>query len=143
MADNDDRDQSADQFLRLIQECRRGNFNIYIGMSEGVGKCYRMLQEVHALLSNSIDVKTGFTETKNRAETQALTKGLLVIPRRKLFHKGSVLEEMDVQAVINAHSELALMNERAHTNVSDSKNEKVRRFTYYLPHLIKINPSPF
>ena len=119
-----DRDQSAEQFLRLIQESRRGKFKIYIGMSAGVGKSYRMLQEAHALLRNGIDVKIGFIETHNRAETQALTQGLPAISRRKLFYKGRELEEMDVQAVINAHPELAIVDELAHTNIPGSKNEK-------------------
>ncbi len=121
---SNDRDQSADQFLRLIQQSRRGKFKIYIGMSAGVGKSYRMLQEAHALLKSGIDVKIGFIETHNRAETQALTEGLPAIPRRKLFYKGRELEEMDVQTVINTHPELAIVDELAHTNIPGSKNEK-------------------
>ncbi len=120
----DDRHQSADHFLRLIQESRRGKFKIYIGMSAGVGKSYRMLQEAHALLKSGIDVKIGFIETHNRAETQALTEGLPAIPRRKLFYKGRELEEMDVQLIINTHPELAIVDELAHTNIPGSKNEK-------------------
>ena len=120
----DDRDQSADQFLRLIQESRRGKFKIYIGMSAGVGKSYRMLQEAHALLRSGIDVKIGFIETHNRAETQALIEGLPIIPRRKLFYKGRELEEMDVQAIVNTHPELAIVDELAHTNIPGSTNEK-------------------
>lgn len=120
----DDRDQSADQFLRLIQESRRGKFKIYIGMSAGVGKSYRMLQEAHALLQSGIDVKIGFIETHNRAETHALIEGLPIILRRKLFYKGRELEEMDVQAIINQHPELAIVDELAHTNIPGSKNEK-------------------
>ncbi len=119
-----DRDQSANQFLKLIQESRRGKFKVYIGMSAGVGKSYRMLQEAHALLRSGIDVKIGFIETHNRAETQALTEGLPQIPRRKLFYKGRELEEMDVQTVINTHPELAIVDELAHTNIPGSKNEK-------------------
>ncbi|QMW00339.1 sensor protein KdpD [Spirosoma foliorum] len=120
----DERDQSADQFLRLIQESRRGKFKIYIGMSAGVGKSYRMLQEAHALLRSGIDVKIGFIETHNRAETHALIDGLPIIPRRKLFYKGRELEEMDVQSIINQHPELAIVDELAHTNIPGSKNEK-------------------
>ena len=120
----DDRDQSADQFLRLIQESRRGKFKIYIGMSAGVGKSYRMLQEAHALLRSGIDVKIGFIETHNRVETHALIEGLPIIPRRKLFYKGRELEEMDVQAIINTHPELAIVDELAHTNIPGSTNEK-------------------
>ncbi len=121
---SDERDQSAEQFLRLIQESRRGKFKIYIGMSAGVGKSYRMLQEAHALLRSGIDVKIGFIETHNRAETHALLDGLPAIPRRKLFYKGRELEEMDVQTVINMHPELAIVDELAHTNIPGSKNEK-------------------
>ncbi|GAB4012633.1 two-component system sensory protein [Spirosoma migulaei] len=120
----DDRDQSADHFLRLIKESRRGKFKIYIGMSAGVGKSYRMLQEAHALLKSGIDVKIGFIETHNRAETHALIDGLPIIPRRTLFYKGRELAEMDVQAVINIHPELAIVDELAHTNIPGSKNEK-------------------
>ena len=120
----DDRDLSANQFLRLIQESRRGKFKVYIGMSAGVGKSYRMLQEAHALLKGGIDVKIGFIETHNRAETAALLDGLPIIQRRKLFYKGRELDEMDVQAVINAHPELVIVDELAHTNIPGSKNEK-------------------
>ncbi|WP_080054251.1 sensor protein KdpD [Spirosoma aerolatum] len=120
----DERDQSAEQFLRLIQESRRGKFKIYIGMSAGVGKSYRMLQEAHALLRSGIDVKIGFIETHNRVETHALIEGLPIIPRRKLFYKGRELEEMDVQTVINTHPEIAIVDELAHTNIPGSKNEK-------------------
>ena len=120
----DNRDQSAEQFLRLIQESRRGKFKIYIGMSAGVGKSYRMLQEAHTLLRSGIDVKIGFIETHNRAETHALLDGLPIIARRKLFYKGRELEEMDLQTIINQHPELAIVDELAHTNIPGSKNEK-------------------
>lgn len=119
-----DRDQSAEQFLRLIQQSRRGKFKIYIGMSAGVGKSYRMLQEAHALLRNGIDVQIGFIETHNRAETLALVDGLPIIARRKLFYRGRELEEMDVQAILNTHPELVIVDELAHTNIPGSKNEK-------------------
>jgi two-component system sensor histidine kinase KdpD len=58
-----EKDKAAQQFLDLIKKSRRGKFKIYIGMSAGVGKTYRMLQEVRALLRNGIDVKIGFIET--------------------------------------------------------------------------------
>jgi len=117
-------DQNADRFLDLIRESRRGKFKVYIGMSAGVGKSYRMLQEAHALLRSGIDVKIGFIETHNRVETHALVAGLPIIPRRKLFYKGRELEEMDVQAILNSHPELVIVDELAHTNIPGSKNEK-------------------
>jgi two-component system sensor histidine kinase KdpD len=112
------------QFMELIRKSRRGKFKVYIGMSAGVGKTYRMLQEVQTLLRNGVDVKIGYIETHGRKETHYLLEGLPVIPRRKLFYKGKELEELDVQAVINLHPEIVIIDELAHTNIEGSKNEK-------------------
>ncbi|MEI6412307.1 MAG: sensor protein KdpD [Bacteroidota bacterium] len=103
---------------------RRGKLKIYIGMSAGVGKTYRMLQEAQTLLKNGVDVKIGLVETHNRAETAALLEGLPLIPRRKLFYKGKSLEELDVQTIIQLHPDVVLVDELAHTNIEGSKNEK-------------------
>jgi len=116
--------KSAQEFLDLIKKSRRGKFKIYIGMSAGVGKSYRMLQEAHSLLKNGIDVKIGYIETHNRAETVAMLEGLPVIPRRKLFYKGKELEELDVLAIIALRPEVVIIDELAHTNIEGSKNEK-------------------
>ncbi|MCA0428030.1 MAG: sensor protein KdpD [Bacteroidetes bacterium] len=119
-----DKDKTVQHFLDLIKKSRRGKFKVYIGMSAGVGKTYRMLQEARTLLRNGIDVKIGFIETHNRKETHELLDGLPVVPRRKLFYKGKELEEMDVQAVINLRPEVVIVDELAHTNIEGSKNEK-------------------
>jgi two-component system sensor histidine kinase KdpD len=116
--------KSAEEFLNLIKKSRRGKLKIYIGMSAGVGKTYRMLQEAHTLLKNGIDVKIGFIETHNREETHALIDGLPIIPLRKLFYKGKELEEMDLQAIINLRPEVVIVDELAHSNIEGSKNEK-------------------
>lgn len=119
-----DERKSAEHFLELIQKSRRGKFKLYIGMSAGVGKTYRMLQEAHTLLRNGIDVKIGYIETHKRPETHALLEGLPLIPRRKLFYKGKELEELDLQAIINLRPEVVIIDELAHTNIEGSKNEK-------------------
>src|SRR5450631_1289306 len=117
-------ENNTSEFIALIRKSRRGKFKIYIGMSAGVGKTYRMLQESQTLLRNGIDVKIGYIETHGRDETHALLEGLPVLPRRKLFYKGKELEELDVQAVINLHPEVVIVDELAHTNIEGSKNEK-------------------
>jgi len=119
-----EKDQTVQYFLDLIKKSKQGKFKIYMGMSAGVGKSFRMLQEAHSLLRNGIDVKIGFIETHNRKETLELLAGLPIIPRRKLFYKGKELEEMDVQAIINARPEVVIVDELAHTNIEGSKNEK-------------------
>ncbi|HLY71648.1 MAG TPA: sensor histidine kinase KdpD, partial [Puia sp.] len=96
-----DKEENVQHFLELIRQSRRGKFKIYIGMSAGVGKTFRMLQEAQTLLRNGVDVKIGYIETHNRKETHDLLDGLPVIPRRKLFYKGKELDEMDMQAILN------------------------------------------
>lgn len=120
---NEDR-KSAEYFLNLIKQSKRGKFKLYIGMIAGVGKTYRMLQEAHILLEGGVDIKIGYIETHNRRETVALLKDIPVIQRRKIFYKGKELDELDVQAVINLHPEAVIIDELAHSNIEGSKNEK-------------------
>lgn len=124
MTEEENKEQNVEHFLDLIRKSRRGKFKVYIGMSAGVGKTYRMLQEAHSLLKNGIDIKIGFIEPHTRPETIALVEGLPIVPRRKLFYKGKELEEMDVQAILNLHPEVVIVDELAHSNIEGSKNEK-------------------
>jgi len=114
----------ANKWLEKIQQPRKGKLKIYIGMSAGVGKSYRMLQEAHNLLRNGVDVKIGYVETHSRKETEALTEGLTIVPRRKVFYKGKQLDELDVQAILLLNPQIVIVDELAHTNIPGSKNEK-------------------
>jgi two-component system sensor histidine kinase KdpD len=118
------KDNSVKNFIELVKKSRRGKLKIYIGMSAGVGKTYRMLQEAHALQRNGIGIQVGYIETHNRSETHALVEGLPVIARRTTFYKGKELEEMDLQAILNRHPEVVIVDELAHTNIEGSKNSK-------------------
>ncbi|HEV8270748.1 MAG TPA: sensor protein KdpD [Chitinophagaceae bacterium] len=110
--------------MELNQKASRGKLKIYIGMSAGVGKSYRMLQEAHSLLRSGVNIKIGYIETHRRKETEELVEGLPVIPRRKVFYKGKELDELDVQAVLLLHPDVVIVDELAHTNIPGSKNEK-------------------
>lgn len=117
-------ERSVQHFLNLIRRSRRGKFKIYIGMIAGVGKSYRMLQEVRQLIENGVDARIGYIETHGRTETDKAAEGLPVIPRRKIFYKGKELEEMDLDAILRERPEIVVVDELAHTNVEGSKNEK-------------------
>jgi len=119
-----EKDDSVKHFLELIQKSRRGKLKIYIGMSAGVGKTYRMLQEAHALLRNGIDVCIGYVETHKRAETEALVAGLPLIAMKNIFYRGKEIKEMDLQGILNRHPQIVVVDELAHSNVEGSKNGK-------------------
>lgn len=117
---------TPEEWLQRVQQAEnnKGKLKVYIGMSAGVGKSYRMLQEAHQLLKSGVDVRIGYIETHGRLETAALVEGLPAIPRREVFYKGKKLEELDVQAILLTRPDIVLIDELAHTNIPGSKNEK-------------------
>jgi two-component system sensor histidine kinase KdpD len=124
MSEQEEKDRNAERFLSMVSRSEKGKLKIYIGMSAGVGKTFRMLQEAHRLLANNTDVKIGLIETHNRKETHDLIAGLPLIPRREVFYKGKRLEELDVQSILLQHPQVVVVDELAHTNIPGSKNEK-------------------
>jgi len=97
-----------------------GHFRIYLGAAPGVGKTYAMLSEGHRRRGRGTDVVAGFVESYGRPSTEALVKGLEVIPRRTVDYRGTRQEEMDLDAVLRRRPEVALIDELAHTNVPGS-----------------------
>jgi two-component system sensor histidine kinase KdpD len=113
----------------LLEAARReqngaGRLKIFVGAAPGVGKTYEMLQSAHARQKAGVDVVIGVIETHGRAETEALVRGLEVIPRKRIEYKDQILEEMDLDAVIARAPQLALVDELAHTNVTGSRHPK-------------------
>lgn len=118
------RDHSAERFLRLVQQKRRGRLKVYLGLAAGVGKTYRMLQEAHELRQHGVDVVLGYLETHGRRETVAQLRDLPQVPRKTLFYKGRALEEMDVAAIVQRRPAVVVVDELAHSNVPGSQHEK-------------------
>ena len=102
-----------------------GKFRIYLGAAAGVGKTIAMLEEGKRRHDRGRDVVVGFVETHNRAHTAEAIHDLEVVPRKKFEYRGSIFEEMDVDAILARHPDVALIDEIAHTNVPGSgRNEK-------------------
>ncbi|MBV8576632.1 MAG: sensor histidine kinase KdpD, partial [Acetobacteraceae bacterium] len=90
----------------------------------GVGKTYEMLATAQAKRREGVDVVVGAVETHGRPETEALLAGLEVITRKRIDYKGRTLEEMDLDAILARHPQLALVDELAHTNAPGSRHPK-------------------
>jgi two-component system sensor histidine kinase KdpD len=110
--------------LQAEQRPERGRLRIYMGMAPGVGKTYKMLEEAHRRHDRGTDVVVGFVETYGRRHTAALLDGLEVVARRRVEYRGVAVEEMDADAIIARHPDVALVDELAHTNVPGSALEK-------------------
>lgn len=106
------------------EEGKRGRLRVYLGSVAGVGKTYAMLQEGRRRKDRGTDVVIGFIETHKRPQTQAQIGNLEIVPRAKIDYKGVILEEMDTDAIIARHPQVAIVDELAHTNVAGSKHRK-------------------
>jgi two-component system sensor histidine kinase KdpD len=102
----------------------RGHLKVFIGMAAGVGKTYRMLQEGEAEAQAGRDVAIGYLEPHDRPETSAQAEGLEVIPRRRVYYRGTPLEEMNLPAILARKPELCLIDELAHANAPGVEHEK-------------------
>jgi two-component system sensor histidine kinase KdpD len=101
-----------------------GRLRVMLGAAPGVGKTFAMLEEGRRLRDDGKDVVVAVVETHGRAATSALVDGLEVIPRRTVEHRGVTLDEMDLDAVIARHPDIALVDELAHTNAPGSQHAK-------------------
>ncbi len=120
-----DRDRPAPEaFLRAAAQEGRGRLKIFLGAAPGVGKTYEMLSEGAARRRSGTDVVIGVVETHGRAETEALTSGLEILPRRAIDYEGRTLTEMDLDALIERRPALALVDELAHANAPGSRHPK-------------------
>jgi two-component system sensor histidine kinase KdpD len=106
------------------EERRSGRLKIFVGAAPGVGKTYEMLQQARARKQDGYDVVVGVVETHGRKETEVLLDGLEMIPRKRLEYKGQWLEELDLDAVIARHPQIALVDELAHTNAPGTRHPK-------------------
>ena len=111
-------------FLRAATQEGLGRLKIFLGAAPGVGKTYEMLSEGAARRRAGTDVVVGVVETHGRAETEALTRGQEIMPRRAVPHESRAFDEMDLDAILARRPELVLVDELAHTNAPGSRHPK-------------------
>src|ERR1700737_1578940 len=102
----------------------RGTFKLFLGYAPGVGKTFSMLSEAHRRRSRGEDVVIGVVETHGRKGIEELLTNIESVPRKRIEYKGTVFEEMDVDAILARHPEVVLVDELAHTNIPGSKHRK-------------------
>jgi len=111
-------------FIELVEQTKRGRLRVYLGFAAGVGKTYRMLKEAHTLQKRGVDVVVGLAEPHGRKETAAIIEGLEVIPLKEYEYRDIIVKEMDLDAILARHPQIAIVDEVAHTNVPLCRNRK-------------------
>jgi two-component system sensor histidine kinase KdpD len=96
---------------------------LYVGYAAGVGKTFAMLAEGRRQRERGVDVVVGFLEPHGRAPILGQLDGLEVLPRRRIAYRDRLFEEMDVDAILQRHPQVALVDELAHVNIPGSRNQ--------------------
>src|SRR6201987_5510521 len=110
--------KTPEQWLEEAAPAKKGGvFKLFLGYAPGVGKTFSMLSEAIRRNARGEDVVVGVIETHGRKATAELAAKLEAVPRKKLEYKGTVFEEMDVDAILARKPVVALVDELAHTNV--------------------------
>lgn len=102
----------------------RGIFKLFLGYAPGVGKTFSMLSEAIRRKGRGEDVAIGVIETHGRKGIAELAQQLEAVPRKKIEYKGTIFEEMDVDAILARRPAVVLVDELAHTNIPGSKHRK-------------------
>jgi two-component system sensor histidine kinase KdpD len=108
----------------MTDERRRGRLKVFLGYAAGVGKTFQMLTEAQEMKGRGVDVVIGYFEPHGRKETIALSEGLEVVPRQVVEYRGSPFEEMDTDAILRRHPQVAVVDEFPHTNVPGTSRLK-------------------
>ncbi|MDZ4081370.1 MAG: sensor histidine kinase KdpD [Bdellovibrionales bacterium] len=128
MGTDDKRRPNPDDLLKGVQDIEkrsiRGSLRVFFGMCPGVGKTFSMLRAAQDRLKEGVDVVVGVVETHDRVETANVLAGLEIVPRRQLEYKSTLLEEMDLDAILKRRPNLVLVDELAHTNAPGSRHAK-------------------
>lgn len=120
----DIRRPDPEALLAETQKAHRGKLKVFLGMAPGVGKTYEMLRQARRRKMDGLDVVIGLVETHGRKETESLLRGMDVLPRRPIEHRGRTLLEFDIDGAIARKPELLIVDEYAHTNASGSRHPK-------------------
>jgi len=118
------RTKTPEEWLAAVGGQKRGRFKVFLGYAPGVGKTFSMLSEAVRRKSRGEDVVIGVVETHGRARTAELAEQLEQVPRKLLEYKGTLFEEMDVDAILARKPEVVLIDELAHTNIEGSLHAK-------------------
>jgi len=117
-------DELLGKLQREEEKRHRGRLKIFFGASAGVGKTYAMLLAARGRMQQGDDVVIGIVETHGRSETAALLEDLEQLPLANMLYRGHALQEFDLDAALQRHPQLMLVDELAHSNVPGARHLK-------------------
>ena len=111
-----------------------GHLRIFLGAAPGVGKTYEMLVEAREAAQEGSDIVIGFVETYGRPNTVAQIEALEIVPRKRNRVRRYHARRDGYGGGYRSPSQIALVDELAHTNAPAPNMRSAMRMSLDLLH---------
>jgi two-component system sensor histidine kinase KdpD len=131
---SDQERHNPDELLQALKHKEaaesRGRLKIFFGASAGVGKTFTMLETARTARAAGVDLVVGYVDPHGRLETERMLVGLEQIPFLEVEYRKIVRREFDLDAALQRHPTVLLVDELAHSNVTagEPKSRHAKRW---------------
>jgi len=105
-------------------KAEHGQLTVFLGATICVGKTRAMLQAARERAAEGLELAVGWIDTHGNTDSEELLQGLTLIHPMEMRHESSVLQEMDLDAILRQEPDLVLVDNLEHVNAPGSKHNK-------------------
>ncbi len=94
----------------------RGKLKLFLGYAPGTGKTLAMLEDAYRRVLAGVDVVAGYVDVQGEILAMQLLEKFETFPHRVISSSGMTFDGMDLDAILERHPKLVLVDHLSHTN---------------------------
>lgn len=103
---------------------KQGKLTIFASYFSGAGKSYAMLESAREAKQAGLDVAIGILSDTQWPKTTALAETFEVLPCKKVDRDGHIADEIDLDACLQRHPQLIVIEDLSHWNADACRHMK-------------------
>ena len=103
---------------------KQGKLTIFASYFSGAGKSYAMLESAREAKQAGLDVAIGILSDTQWPKTTALAETFEVLPCKKVARDGHIADEIDLDACLQRHPQLIVIEDLSHWNADACRHMK-------------------
>ena len=103
---------------------KQGKLTIFASYFSGAGKSYAMLESAREAKQAGLDVAIGIRSDSQWPKTTALAETFEVLPCKKVARDGHIADEIDLDACLQRHPQLIVIEDLSHWNADACRHMK-------------------
>ena len=103
---------------------KQGKLTIFASYFSGAGKSYAMLESAREAKQAGLDVAIGIRSDTQWPQTTALAETFEVLPCKKVDRDGHIADEIDLDACLQRHPQLIVIEDLSHWNADACRHMK-------------------